>query len=317
MLTNHPNVRPELRARVLAAVAEVGYEPDLLASALRRGKTRTVGVLVSDVVNPTIAAMVDTLETEFRAAGYGVLLSNSRGDPARDIEGVTLLRQRRVDGLVLAVADDTDAAVAETLGRLAVPVVLMDRHLDNATMSRVLSDHYGGIRALFEHLIAQGHRRIAMVNGPTLVYPTRERLRAATAVLDEHGLDPSDLGRRGPATQRFGVDVAAEMLAGPKPPTALVVGNANTLVGVLGELTHRGVRVGDDLAVAAGDHSFITGLHTPRITTLTRDLAEVGRHAAQLLIAHMADPARAAHTIVLPTGLQVGGSTTLAVAAAG
>src|SRR3954452_15624342 len=167
VLSGHPDVSPVMRNRVLDAATALGYEPNLLAQSLRRGATMTVGFVVGDISNPLLSQIALGAETELRAGGYTVLLTNSVNDPKLDAQHVRLLRQRRVDGLLLSLADEGAEETLNALRRAKVPAVLVDR--DPATgidrVSGVLSDHASGIAAATSHLIELGHRRIALVNG--------------------------------------------------------------------------------------------------------------------------------------------------------
>src|ERR1700681_1479451 len=110
----------------MAAVRELGYQPDLLAQGLRRGKTLSVGFTVSDIANPVLAEIVTGAEKRLRAAGYSMLLTNSEGNPELDVEHIQLLERRRVDGLILSLAEENHPDVVAALRQVNVPVVLVD-----------------------------------------------------------------------------------------------------------------------------------------------------------------------------------------------
>jgi LacI family transcriptional regulator len=312
VLSGHPNVSEELRDRVLAAVQEVGYKPDLVAAGLRRGYTQTVGIIVNDVLNPVVAQMIDVVESELRRANYGVILANSHGQPANDIENVRLLHQRRVDALLGAFSDDTSRELVTALSTLPIPVVLMDREVDSQDFSAVVSDHGMGARLLAEHLIERGHREIGVISGSLTAYPSRSRVEALTEVLAEHGapLRP-EMTLAGRGSAQFGAQSAARLMDDPRPPTAIVIGNGNTaaIAGVIGELRRRGVRVGQDIALAGSDDGPLLALHTPGITVIARDVEDLARRAANLVLHRLEDKRPGVHTVVLPTRLIVRPST--------
>src|SRR6202043_2099012 len=114
---------------VMAAVRDLGYEPDMLAQGLRSGKTFSVGFTVSDIANPVLAEIVTGAEKRLRAAGYSLLLTNSEGDSEQDVGHISLLERRRVDGLILSLADEHHPATVDALRRVSVPVVLVDRDI--------------------------------------------------------------------------------------------------------------------------------------------------------------------------------------------
>jgi LacI family transcriptional regulator len=173
VLSEHPDVSPAMRERVLAAVDALGYRPDLLAQGLRRGATHSIGFVVGDISNPMLAQTVKGAEGRLREEGYSVLLSNSEGDPKLDAEYVRVFSQRRVDGLMLSLASETEAATLEALYEVETPCVLLDREVAGLEgASTVLADHRSGMRAAIGHLLDLGHRRIGLIAGPEM-RPTR------------------------------------------------------------------------------------------------------------------------------------------------
>ena len=311
VLSGHPNVSPELRDRVLAAVQEVGYKPDLVAAGLRRGYTQTVGIIVNDVLNPVVAQMIDVVESELRRAGYGVILANSHGQADNDIENVRLLHQRRVDALLAAFSDDTNPELVATLSDLPIPVVLLDREMDSQDFSGVVSDHSMGARLLAEHLIERGHREIGVISGALSAYPSRSRVQALTEVFAKHGVLRPEFTLAGRGSEEFGSQSVAQLMDDPRPPTAIVIGNGNTaaIAGVIGELRRRGVRVGEDVALAGADDGPLLALHSPGITVIARDVADLARRAANLVLHRLDNKRPGVHTVVLPTHLIVRPST--------
>lgn len=312
VLSGHPNVSDELRDRVLAAVQEVGYKPDLVAAGLRRGYTQTVGIIVNDVLNPVVAQMIDVVESELRQAGYGVILANSHGQAGNDIENVRLLHQRRVDALLASFSDDTSRELVAALSALPIPVVLLDREVDSQDFSAVISDHGTGARLLADHLIERGHREIGVISGALSAYPSRSRVRALSDGLAKHGapLRP-EMILAGRGSEQFGRQSVAQLMDDPHPPTAIVIGNGNTaaIAGVIGELRRRGVQVGQDIALAGADDGPLLALHTPGITVIARDVEDLARRAANLVLHRLEDKRPGVHTVLLPTRLIVRPST--------
>ena len=120
VLSGHPDVSAAMRERVLDAVRRLEYEPDFLAQSLRRGETRSVGFVLADISNPLMADIVLGAEAELRGAGYSLLLMNSESDPAEDVAHVRFFLGRRVDGLILSLANDEDPALLELLAQVPV-----------------------------------------------------------------------------------------------------------------------------------------------------------------------------------------------------
>ena len=300
VLSGHPDVSPAMHARVMAVVDELGYEPDLLAQSLRLRATGTVGFVVGDISNPLLAEIALGAETTLGEAGYSMLLTNSENDPARDARHARLLLQRRVDGLLLSLAAEQDSDTVRTLEGIDVPVVLIDRELPASVQaSSVLSDHRAGMRAAVGHLLALGHRRIGLILGQPLRF-SRERRRGLEQAFEAAGLPPTYRIMEGQLGREHGRGATAALLDGADPPTAIVAGGNQLLVGALEELIRRGLRVGEDISLVSCDATPLTELTVPPIAVIQRDSRELGRRAAQLLLRGMVDAAEPEH-VLLPT----------------
>jgi LacI family transcriptional regulator len=314
VLNGHPHVSDELAGRVFKAVEKLGYRPDLMAAGLRRGTSQTVGVIVSDIINPSIAQLVDVLEIALRSAGYGVLLASSHGDPAMDVESVELLRQRRIDGLVVMCVDESRPDLRAALTRWGGPTVLVDRQIDDfEDASAVLSSHRQGAFRLTSHLLELGHRHIGYVDGGQVGerFVWRERLAGVRQGYEEHDLRFDATVLQGPrATAQNGRRATAELLDRSQPPTAIVVAPNLMLSGAIQEMRSRRLAVGTDMALACLDDVPVAALHQPAITAVRRDIGEVGRTASSLLLSHMKQSSTRPRTVVLPSELVVRESTT-------
>ena len=301
VLSGHPDVSPVMRARVMATVDALGYQPDLLAQSLRRRATLTVGFVVGDIANPLFAEIVTGAEQELRGAGYSMLLANSDRAPDRDAAHIRLFEQRRVDGLLLSLAAEDDPRTLELLRKYEKPVVLVDREVgDGVEASVVLSDHRSGVRAATEELLALGHRRIGLILGGPM-RPTRERRAGLVEAYEARGIDVPNMVVEGVLSAEHGRKAARSLLDRDVPPTALIAGGNQLLVGCLAELVDRGLRIGTDISLASCDAIPMTDLYQPPIAVVRRDNREIGRTAARLLLARLADDTLLAETVTLPT----------------
>ena len=300
VLTGHPDTSDVMRERVLAAVEQLGYEPDMLAQSMRRGSTMSVGFVVGDISNPLLAEIAHGAETTLRAAGYSMLLTNSDNKATLDAEHVRLLRQRRVDGLLLSLAAEDDERTVEMLQSTDAPVVLIDRELsEDVGASSVLSDHRSGMRAAIEHLLGLGHRDVALILGQP-VRPSRERLEGLREAFAAHDLPETYAVLEGSMTARHGRAATRKLLDRRQPPTAIVAGGNQIVVGALRELAERGVAIGRDVSLVSCDEVPITELFSPPIAVVRRDYAEMGKQAAKLLLRRLQGDERP-RTVTLPT----------------
>jgi LacI family transcriptional regulator len=297
VLSGQPGSSRELRERVLQAAGDLGYAPNMLARGLRRRASMSVGFVASDVANPLVAGVLRGAEAVLGAAGYSMLLTDSGGDPRVDAARLELLRQRQVDGvLILPVAED-DAATLGALRATEMPLVVVDRTLpEDIGASYVLSDHQPGVRAATEHLLGLGHRRLGLVTGRD-VRPARERALAIRAMLPDDGVL---LVESGTLTEAYGRSALASLLGRSDPPTAVVLGGNQLLVGALRHVRGQGLVLGRDLDLVTCDDIPLGQLYDPPVPAVARDIAALGRAAAELLLERMVGGAPP-RSVMLPT----------------
>ena len=283
VLSGHPNVSAVMRNRVEDAVAALGYEPDLLAQSLRTRATMTVGFVVGNISNPLLSEIALGAETTLRAAGYSMLLANSMDNPELDCSHVRLFAQRRVDGLLLSLSDELSPGTNEALEKVTFPLVLVDRELrGGGRASAVFADHSAGIDAAVRHLAALGHKKVALVNGRPTVRPARERATTLRRVCRQ--LDVACTVRSGAFTTEHGEKATSVLLAEPEPPTAVIAGSNQILVGVLRGLRAAGCRVPTDVSLVTCDEVPLSEFLVPPLATIQRDPYQMGAIAANLLL---------------------------------
>lgn len=310
VLSGHPDVSPRMRELVLAAAEECGYETDLLARALRSGRSRTIGIVVGDILNPFLASIIAGAEERLRADGYAVILAHSHGHAGKDVESIRVLLQRRVDGLILSVSDETSAELAPLLSRANRPVVLLDRDVPASGASAVLTDHHAGMAQIVGHLAEYGHRRIGLLLGPLTVRPSRERYRGFIAAMKEHGLDVVDQWvAQGAFSSEFAHEQAVRMLTASARPSALVAGGNQLMTGVLEAVQELDLQVPEEVSLVGCDDVPITRLYRPRITVLARDAHAMGQTAASRLLEALTNQEAQKSEIQLGTELRVREST--------
>lgn len=302
VLSGHADVSQVMRNRVLDAVAALGYEPDLLAQSLRRGVTMTVGFVVSNISNPLIAAIAEGAERNLRTVGYSMLLANSVGDSALDRASIRLLAQRRVDGLLLSLADDSSQDTADAVAQAGIPTVMVDREPGRFPgASAVLSDHATGMENAVSRLISLGHTRIALVNGQVNVRPAAERAAALRRICRRYP-QVKALVRPGSFTEQHGRLATTALLKSSSAPTAIIAGSNQILVGVLTALDDLGYSVPSDVSLATCDDIALSSFLKPPLATISRDPSQIGQEAATLVRELMSGGQP--RTVVVPTSFR-------------
>ena len=300
--------------RVTAAADSLGWRPSALAAGLRTRRSRTIGMLVPDLVNPIFPPIVRAAETLLAEQGYATLVANTDNDPARETLLIERMATHLVDGLMLASAAEGSDALA-LCARFGIPAVLINRRLpgglEQSGVSAVTNDDGHGIGLVVAHLVALGHRRIAHLAGPPGVSTARDRREGFLAALQAAGLDPAAAPiqtARG-YTAEAGREAMAALLASGAPLTAVVAANDMLCLGVYDALAEAGLRVGVDVSVTGfNDMPFVDRIHPP-LTTVRIQHAAMGREAAGMLLAEIAAPEATRRDVRLTPELVIRAST--------
>jgi LacI family transcriptional regulator len=305
VINTEPGVAAHTAERVGAAIAELGFQRNDLARSLRHGRSSaTVGLVIEDVGNPFYSAIAQAVEQAARDHGCMLITSSCEEDPDRERELVQALLRRRVDALLLVPASRDHAYLTRELAD-GTPVVFLDRPPEGIAADAVLLDNLGGARTAVEHLLAQGHRRIAYVADPDGLYTAGERLAGYRQAMAAAGadVDPA-LVRLGSHDAAQAESVVRELLALPpgRRPTAVFCGNNRHTVGALHAL--RGLEA-EIALVGFDDFELADLLGTSVVRHESQDL---GRHAADLAFARLAGLDHPPRRVIVRTELVARGS---------
>jgi len=304
-------VRPATLQRVRAAIERLSFQPDARAQNMRRRRTLTVGFIVNDILNPIHAMIFKSAEADLREHGYWLHLVNTGGKARQEAEAIDQLQHGRVDGMLMTINSEQDPYCLERLRRLRVPSVLLDRDIA-LDCDVVRTDHAAGMEQAVDYLLDLGHRRIALITAGREILPGRERIRGFTDALRKRRLAvPPDFVRAQTLSAEFAHREALDLLRRADRPTALIAGGNQLLVGVVQAAQQFGLAIPADLSLVTCDRTDLARVYAGSITTVDRDVSEIGRTAAQLLHERLAGTAaRSARRVVLPTRLVLGRSCT-------
>ncbi|WP_314175389.1 LacI family DNA-binding transcriptional regulator [Streptomyces winkii] len=283
VLNDHPAVRPDTRSRVLTSVTELGYRPNAVARSLRTHHTHTLGLVISDVLNPFFTELARAVEDAARERGYSVIIGNADERAALQEHHVRTLLERRIDGLLVSPTDGGNAAIREAAAA-GIPMVFVDRWIRGVDVPVVHADGRAAVHDLVAHLYALGHRRLAIIGGPSETTTGDERVAAFRAALGAHGLPlPQEYTGQGDFQTESGRRETAAFLDLPEPPEVVFAADNLMALGAMDELRRRGLRVPDDIALAAFD-DIPWFLHTdPPITAIAQPTGELGHRAVEAL----------------------------------
>ncbi|WP_434774386.1 LacI family DNA-binding transcriptional regulator [Pseudomonas oryzihabitans] len=304
-LKNPDVVAPATRERVQAAVAAANYRPNGMAVQFRSRRTGNLVVLVPLIANSFFARVIAGIQQAAQAAGYRVLLCDTAGDERREREYAELVYARQADGVIQLRAFDPFAGQGDI-----PPVVNACEVLAEHTWPKVRLDNRAAARCLTEHLLALGHRRIALIKGPEDSPLTLERLAGYQEALTQAGiaLDPGLL-HEGDFTLAAGAAAARALLALPDRPTALFCCSDEMAIGALQILRRSGLRVPEDISLAGFDDIAFAAYTEPPLTTIAQPAEAFGQRAVAMLLEVLNGGTPAAREVVLPFELKVRGST--------
>jgi LacI family transcriptional regulator len=291
---NRPDrVAPETRERVLEVIERLGFVRSSAAHQMRSGTSQCFGAVVLDSANPFATETVRGLEDVVHEHGCAVYVCSTDGSPDREARYLRLLEEQRVQGILITPAS-LNIHHLQKLRDRGTLVVLLDRRSADGDLCSVSVDHARGGELAARHLFELGHRRIAFINGPLHLSQCSERRRGGRRAARAAGLDPDASIVEytiDPITSLEQVERHVDALLGiDDRPTAVVCLNDQIAFTVLRALAQRRVRVPRDISVVGYDDVEFAAMLTPALTSIRQPKYEVGRAAAELLLAETLDP---------------------------
>lgn len=289
--SNYP-VSGEVRERVLKAAKELKYRPNLLARGLKTNQGLEIAIVIPSLTNPFYTSIVSGVERVAARSGYGITLYNCNNRYLSETAMIENIIKRRIDRLVLSVADNS-AALIKQIASNGIKVVLLDCQAPDAQCNQIYFNYYKGSMLETEYLIANGHRRIAYLSLKPDRQSRIDRLDGFKAALLKSGLnftaamvftadEQTELAEHSEFKAGFGL--ARQALASPLNPTAMVAANDMMALGVLSYLNSVALRVPEAISVVGFDDSIFSELSHPAITTVRVPAEQMGQMAAKLLL---------------------------------
>jgi LacI family transcriptional regulator len=284
VLNKKGSVRPKLAQRVLDAMASLDYHPDHVARSLKARQTQTIGIVIPDITNPFFTDVIRGVETETRASGFSLILTDANEDPALEEANLNMLFARRADGILLA--PTADSPIQGRLTRRRFPLVLFDRLCAGFKGSAVVTDNFGAAYDATRHLLSLGHRRIAIITGRLDLPNAADRLEGFRHALQEAYLPlPQEYLRRGNFQLDSGYLNGMELIRLPDPPTAIFACNNKMTLGLMRAMSELRVPCPEHMSVLGFDDFDWAASFRPRLTTVAQPTLEMGRQAVKMLLA--------------------------------
>lgn len=290
-INNVATVDPRLSQRVWKAIETLGYSPNSQARALVSGRSRLLGLIISEITNPFFPEVIQGFEDVAVENGYEILISSTNYDPQRMELCIQRMLERKVDG-VAVMTFGIEEPLLDRLAKRDIPLVFVDVAPRGPLFSTIEVDYYHGIREAVQHLAVLGHRRIGFISGPLHLHSARERKSAFLRAMGEIGLTPNPAWLpEGNHTLEGGIATMQKLLDSGDPPTAIMTSNDMTAIGVLHALYKADARVPEDFSVIGFDDVTIAQFTLPPLTSVQMSRRELARCAVLALRDHLESPA--------------------------
>ena len=302
-------VKAATARKVWRAVTEMNYFPNSHARALVSGRSRLIGLIVSDITNPFFPELIRAFQDLAAQKQYDILLTSTDYLTSRMTECLRRMLERKVDGVAM-MTSEMDLGLIKELSRRNVPIVFMDVGQTGPRMSHVAIDYGNGIRQAVDHVASLGHRNISFISGPLDLHSARTRRQAFLDGLRHHGLTTDrKMIREGTHTAEGGEEAMSALLRLSRPPTAVVCSNDWTAIGAMHAVHAAGLAVPADLSIVGFDDIPLARYTNPALTTVRMTASDVGATAFNALFRLIGEEAAEGDVYQIPTKLVVRGST--------
>ena len=284
VINNHPRISEKTRNKVFFAIKKLGYTPDAIARGLKLKKTYTLGVLIPDITNPFFAEIARGVEDAANASGFNVILCNTDDKLKKERTYLDILKERRVDGLILGTAHIKDESILG-LEKKKFPYILVSRNIEKLNKNCIIVDDVeGGIMAT-EYLIKIGHRRIAHITGPLKTRSALNRLKGYKLALKKYEIEYRDeLVGEGDFRIKGGYQVMKRFLKLAEPPTAIFAANDLLALGAMQVIQKKNFHIPEDFSVVGFNDIKLASFVYPPLTTIRQPMLEMGALAVKMLL---------------------------------
>jgi LacI family transcriptional regulator len=282
-----PTVNAQYAERVWAAIEQLGYIPNTNARALVSGRSRLIGVIISDITNPFFPELIQSFEDEAIDSNYEILIGSTAYDTRRMEICIERILQRKVEG-VAVMTFGIEEPLLDRLAAHNVPLVFIDVAPKGRAMSAIRINYIAGIREAVLHLVSLGHRKIAFIAGPEGLHSAERRKEAFLKVIKSLDIEiPKSFLYQGDHTLEGGISAMRALLRSNELPTAVMCSNDMTAIGVLHAAADAKLRIPEDISVIGFDDIHIARFTIPPLTTIRMSCQELAHAAFQALRAYL------------------------------
>lgn len=302
VLNNTAPVNEKTKEKIKKAMKELNYTPSIIAQGMRTKKSRTLGVIIPDYINPFYHELFKYLEDAARKEGYHVIVASTGEEAADEVGYINQLVNKNIDGIIVCSYRGEQQTI-EYLLKLSreIPVIFMDNLQVKKPINAVYTDGYLGIREIMKHVIEQGHRAIAFIKPLARYHVANDRYEGYKDAMKEAGLGINkEFVYEGNYHIESGYAAAKYFLTQTKNrPTAIVSATDLMAIGAINYLQSQGIRIPEDIVVAGFDDIYIDKLISPPLTTYKQPIEEIAQKAVKLFIHKSNHPTAKNREIVL------------------
>ncbi|USG67809.1 LacI family transcriptional regulator [Brevibacillus ruminantium] len=307
VINNTGRIGEKTRQRVLQVMKELDYQPSLVAAALTGKSTYSIGLLIPDLANPFFAELARSIEDRGHELGYSIVMCSTDYRPEKESKYISLLKQKSVDGFILASGFQNDAVIRDLLN-LKIPIAVLARDVSTVSVDTVTVDDFIGGYNATQHLLDLGHQQIGAIQLDLEV--GRERARGYRLALQENGLEYDEkYVLFGPSSVECGKQMGLKMLQAAERPTAIFAGNDLVAIGIIQAARELGLSIPDDVSVVGYDNTILAAISNPPLTTVAQPFHDMGRQVMDLLIEEIKGKKKGKKRVVMLPELCVREST--------
>ncbi len=286
-LKDHPDISPETKKAVNELAEKLNYQPNIVALSLRQSKTNTLGVIIPEIVHFFFSTVISGIEDVAYSAGYNVILTQSNESSQRERTDMKALFNSRVDGMLLSLSRETTTFDhIDSMMAKGVPMVFFDRVYDHPNASKVIVDDFSGAKEATLHLIEQGCKRIAHIEGSTNLDITKQRLEGYLEALKEKNMpiDKSLIIPCHEASIEEGKKSTEKLLSMTPLPDGIFATNDPVAMGAMQAIREKGLKIPQDIAVVGFSNWLFSSMMDPPLSSVDQPGFEMGQEATRLLI---------------------------------
>lgn len=278
------NISPETREKIKSIAKELNYIPNSIARSLSTRKSKTIGIILPDIINPFFSEMARAIEDAANGYGYNVIFCNSDNEVKKEEKYIKLLISKLVDGVIFMAGGKSTESI-EILNHNNIPYVLVDRYIEGyKDCHGVFCSNKNGVIKGVEYLYSIGKRRIAFIKGPDELYISGRRLKGYREAMIERNIYDESLIFQGDFTIKGGMKATEELIKSGKEFDAVMYSNDVMAFGGIKVLYRNGIRVPEDISIMGFDNIQISEFIEPELTTIAQPIYDMGREACGLLV---------------------------------